>query len=419
MLVPETARSGENSRSHQGRPHILVGVTSAQTCVVLQARVKALRDAGFRVSVLSGPGQQLDQIARTEQVSVFSVAMKRGISPLRDVVALVRIWRLIRLLRPDIVEFSTPKARLLGILAARFCGIRARIYVLKGLRLETAQGFRRRLLGWAERIAAGSAHRVVCNSPSLRERALAMRMGSPSKVILLGKGSSNGVDLARFVPGASDVRKQLGIEHGAPVIGFSGRLTADKGLPELLEAFAVILHDIPDAYLLLVGWFDAAEDALQSRIRARIEGHPRIICTGFVYDTAAYYRVMDLMVLPSWREGFPNAVLEAAASGVPVIATRCTGSRDAVIPDVTGLLVPVGRPEAICDAVLNLMGNPDRRRGMSAAARAWVAENYADRKVLSLAVDFYLNLGRAGTAQALHAAGKKLPEPVTELAASL
>src|SRR6185437_10004998 len=134
---------------------------------------------------------------------------------------------------------------------------------------------------------------------------------------------------------------------------------------------------------------------------------------------AAYYRAMDVMVLPSWREGFPNAVLEAAASGVPVIATRCTGSRDAVIPEVTGLLVPVGRPEAICGAVLNLMSDPDRRRGMSAAARAWVAENYADRKVLSLAVDFYLNLGRAGAAPVLHPAGKKLTDPVTELAASL
>jgi glycosyltransferase involved in cell wall biosynthesis len=419
MLVPETARSGEDSRSHQGRPHILVGVTSAQTCVVLHARVKALRDAGFRVSVLSSPGKQLDQIAQKEQIAVFSVPMERGISPLRDVVALVRVWRLIRWLRPDIVEFSTPKAGLLGILAARFCGIRARIYVLKGLKLETARGFRRRLLGWAERIAAGSAHRVVCNSPSLRERALAMGMGSASKVILLGKGSSNGVDLARFAPGASDVRKHLGIEHAAPVIGFSGRLTADKGLPELLEAFAMILRDIPDAYLLLVGWFDAAEDALHCRIRSRVEGHPRIICTGFVDDAAAYYRVMDVMVLPSWREGFPNAVLEAAASGVPVIATCCTGSCDAVIPEVTGLLVPVGHPEAICDAVLNLMSNPDRRRGMSAAARAWVAENYADRKVLGLAVDFYLNLSRDGAAPEPHPAGKKLTEAVTGLAASL
>jgi glycosyltransferase involved in cell wall biosynthesis len=219
-----------------------------------------------------------------------------------------------------------------------------------------------------------------------------MNIAPASKLVLLGEGSSNGVNLERFAPGPSDVREQFRIPRDAPVIGFSGRLTADKGLPELLEAFAAILRRVPDAYLLLVGWFDAAEDALSCGMRARIEGHPRIACTGFVDDTAPYYRAMDVMVLPSWREGFPNAVLEAAATGVPTIATDCTGACDAVIPDVTGLLVPAGSPNAICEAVLSLLRNPDQRKSMSRAARAWVAENYADRKVLRLTVAFYRSL---------------------------
>ena len=118
-------------------------------------------------------------------------------------------------------------------------------------------------------------------------------------------------------------------------MGFVGRLTRDKGVPELIEAFDTIAKKEPDAHLLLVGWFDAAEDALDDWTRARIQSHPRIHCTGFVADTAPYYRAMDLMVLPSWREGFPNAVLEAAATGLPVITTECTGSRDSVVPEVS------------------------------------------------------------------------------------
>lgn len=376
----------------QRRPHILVGVTSAQTCLVLRGRARALRDAGFTVSLLSAPGEMLEETARTEQVDAFAIPMERGMSPFHDAVAFVRIWCLLRRLKPDLVELSTPKAALLGLVAARFCGVPVRIYLLRGLKLETSRGLRRILLLWAERIASGSADLVVCNSRSLRNKALAMGIARPSKLVLLGEGSSNGVNLARFAPGKTSVRKELGIPHDAPVVGFSGRLTADKGLPELLEAFAVVLRHVPDAYLLLVGWFDAAEDALEVGIRARIEGHPRVLCTGFVEDTALYYRAMDVMVHPSWREGFPNVVLEASASGVPVIATHCTGSSDAVIPEVTGLLVPIGSPEAISEAVLNLLGDPDLRKRMSAAARTWVAENYSDQRVLGLAITLYMSL---------------------------
>ena len=152
-----------------------------------------------------------------------------------------------------------------------------------------------------------------------------------AKLRLLGEGSSNGVDIERFSPGPSTVREQLGIPHYVPVIGFAGRLTRDKGLPELCEAFDLILCAEPSTRLLLVGWFDVAEDAVDPGLRMRICVNPQIYCTGFVPDTAPYYRAMDLMVLPTWREGFPNVVLEAAATGIPVVTTECTGARDSVL----------------------------------------------------------------------------------------
>ena len=417
MLDLDHSSSGDEP-CNQTQPHILLGVTSAQTCVVLAGRVRTLRAAGFRVSLLSAPGQLLEQTARNEGADAYPVPMERGISPLADIAALVRIWRLLRHLKPDVVEFSTPKAGLLGTLAACFCGISARVYFLRGLKLETSRGLKRSLLVWAERIAARCAHVVVCNSRSLRERALVLGVAPAMKLVVLGGGSSNGVDLARFAPGPSSTRTQLGVPEEAVVVGFVGRLTADKGVPELLEAFAGVLRQEPRAYLLLVGWFDAAEDALDMRVRARIEGHPRIICTGFVADTAPYYRAIDLMVLPSWREGFPNVVLEAAATGIPVIATHCTGSRDAVIPGVTGVLVSPGDPDALRGAVVSLLRNPGLRQRMSAAARVWVAETFEDRRVLGLAVAFYLSLIGPANAPAVEREERR-PDAITGLPVSL
>lgn len=125
-----------------------------------------------------------------------------------------------------------------------------------------------------------------------------------------------------------------------------------------------------------MGWFDASEDAINANLRDHIESHPQIHCTGMVDATAPWYRSMDVMVLPTWREGFPNAVLEAQATAVPVIPTIATGSRDSVVPEVTGLLIPPGYPQAIAEAVLDLLRDPERRRRMGAAARAWVQERY-------------------------------------------
>ena len=257
-----------------------------------------------------------------------------------------------------------------------------------------------------ERLASASANVVVCNSRSLRKKILALHIASASKLVLLGKGSSNGVDLERFRPGVSPIRRHLGIPADVSVVGFVGRLTHDKGLPDLIEAFAVILREEPSTLLLLVGWFDAAEDALGVGLRARIEGHPNILCTGFVADTAPYYRAMDLMVLPTSREGFPNVVLEAAATGIPVIGTLCTGSRDAVVPEVTGMLVPPGNPAAISEAVLRLLRDPRRRIAMGSAACAWVLENYESKRVLGLAVAFYQGMIEHADHAKVHAARK-------------
>jgi glycosyltransferase involved in cell wall biosynthesis len=141
-----------------------------------------------------------------------------------------------------------------------------------------------------------------------------------------------------------------------------------------------------------VGWFDQAEDVLPDNLRTHILRHPQIDCTGFVADTAPYYRAMDVLVLPTWREGFPNAVLEAAASGVPVVTTESTGARDSVVPEVTGYLIPPGYPEAIAEFVLKIIRDRGQARRMGRAARSWILRNYPESRVLGLTADYYHSL---------------------------
>jgi len=376
---------------------MVVGVTHEQTCLVLNGRLRALRAAGFEVTLTSSPGELLKRMALDEGVVTWPICMRRGISPIADLWSFSALLLFLARLRPEITDFSTPKAGLLGNVAAWILRVPHRVYTLRGLKLETVRGVKRWLLLWSERIAAGCAHVVLCNSETLRTAAMGLRIAPAEKLLVLGDGSSNGVDTERFSPAKSaprsgDLRGELGIPEGAPVLGFVGRLTNDKGVPELLVAFEEILLAEPECWLLLVGWFDGSEDALDVRWRERIAGHPRIVHTGFARDTAPYYLVMDLLVLPTHREGFPNVVLEAAASGLPVITTESTGARDAVLPEVTGLLVPPGMHEAIVGAALKLLRDEGRRRRMGDAARAWVVEKYSRERVLGLAAEFYNSL---------------------------
>ena len=386
--VPPPAQPIHSSRT----PHIVIGITNPQTCLVLGSHLRTLREAGFRVTLVSSPGELLTGTAAREGVESIAIPMRREMALAADILSLVRLWWLLYRLKPEMTEFSTPKAGLLGSIAAMLCGVPVRVYFLRGLKLETSTGLKRRILLLAEQVASACSHAVLCNSDSLRSRALALGVASEAKLRLLGCGSSGGVDVERFSPGTSDQRSRLGLPPDAHVVGFVGRLTRDKGLPELIEAFETILAVKPEAHLLLVGWFDASEDGLELDLRSRIKKHPRIHSTGFVADTAPYYRAMDVMVLPTWREGFPNVVLEAAATGIPVVTTLSTGSRDAVVPEVTGLLIPPGYPVAIHEAVLHLLRNPERRCRMGKAARAWVLDHYAHSQVLNRTVLYYKSL---------------------------
>jgi len=391
------------------RIDVLHSVTSSLSLVLLRGQLSYLRAAGFHPAVVCGFGPQSEEMSATESIPVFTVEMEREISPLKDLVSLVRVSQLLRRLQPTVSNSGTPKAGLLVGLAAWFNRVPCRIYTLRGLRVETATGTKRWLLWLTERIACACAHRVICVSPSLRQRAVELRVVPPEKAIILASGSSNGVDPSRFLPTAerlakaAEVRRRHGIEPHHAVIGYVGRFTSDKGVAELIAAFRLVRQNFPSAALLLVGGYEQG-DPVPSETRAAIESDLGIIRVDFSSEIATYYFVMDMLVLPTYREGFPNVVLEAQAASRPVVTTRATGAVDSVCDGVTGLLVPAGNTAALADALMKLLSDRGLAQRMGRAGRERVIREFRDETVWEALAGLYREL--------LHQRG--LPVPLKE-----
>lgn len=365
------------------RPSILLGATAALSLQVLDGLPTFLVQNGWDVHVFSSPGPQLDALRRLDGVTAHPIPIERDPSILRDCLSLVRCYRLIRRIRPDVTFIGTPKAGLVGNLAAWAAHVPRRIYILRGLRLETSTGIRKTILRAAETFACWCAHSVLAVSKSLRQQAIQHKLAPESKIDVLGSGSSNGVDINRFHP--QDAKRsvdnktlqRLSLDPGLPVIGFVGRLTHDKGLTDLGAARTLLQNRGLDHQLLIVGAVDGDSrslDQLRNSGRAPVE-------VGYVADTAPYYSTMDVLVLPTHREGFPNVVLEASASEVPVVTTDATGASDSVLHQKTGLIAPKESPTALADAIATLLIDRTTREQFGRNGRQFVVENYEQNAV--------------------------------------
>lgn len=364
--------------------HILFGVTSSVSVGFFDGQLKDLQRRGWTCTVVASPDvpMQLDSFSAAEGVPTISLHMEREITLSQDVRALWHALRILVRTRPAITNVGTPKAGLVLGLAAAVTRVPLRVYALYGLRLETVTGAKKTLLMLTEKLSMAAAHKVVCVSPSLRDRVLELGLAKSDKVTVNGCGSVNGV----AIPDA-DFERLAGDKQ---VIGFVGRLTRDKGVEHLVDAFHLITEEFPDAQLLLIGVPDTA-DPLPERTLEGIREDPRIQAVGRVPDLSPYYRQMSVLVLPSFREGLPSVLLEAAAHAVPVIASDVTGARDGVIDGQTGWMVPAGDSREVADALRSCLRAPDGAKAKGLAGREWVLRSYSQPTVWQYKHDFYVD----------------------------
>ena len=345
----------------------------------------------FDVTLVTSSGAEVVQIESGEGLPVRIVEMTRQISPGQDLRSLRELVAVMRDERPDLVHSYTPKAGLLAMLAARVARVPHRFHTVQGMPLTVARGPKRLILNATERTTYLAATRIFSASHSLCELIPGTWPARPPAVI--GDGSVNGIDGGRFapdvVPGAARerLRRELDIPTGDRVVSFVGRLVGDKGISELVHAFDAL----EDAHttLLLVGGEEPELDPLPAATRDLMYRHPKVRAAGWVTDVRPYLAISDVLVLPSYREGFGMVLVEAGAMGVPVIATDITGCRDVVLEGVNGLLVPPRDVTALTDALGRVLGDDLLRATLAANARRSMVERYDQPTVHAAIVALY------------------------------
>lgn len=378
---------GARSESAESRVRLCVIVTVDITILNLcRGRFEYLMKQGFDVTVVCASSSKAAEI-EARGVCLHTAPLTRAISPLGDLMALWNLYWFLRRERFDVIEISTPKASLIGAVASWLVGAPCVVHLLRGLAYQEQGWLTARLLRWSQRVACRLSHRVVCISRSMMEQAVRDGLCGRDKIVVLGCGSSNGVDLQRFSPpdesARMEARRRLGIPEEAVVAGFVGRMTGDKGVAELVDAFTSLNERMPSLYLLLVGDYEA-RDHPPEWVVERIAQHNRIKHVGWQSDTLSFFSAMDFLVLPSYREGFGTVVLEAAAMELPAVVTNTLGGRDVVIEDKTGFCVPIRDVARLERAIEHLAESSDLRGRMGRSARRHVEQQYECSTVWSL-----------------------------------
>ncbi|WP_289222091.1 glycosyltransferase family 4 protein [Xylanibacter rodentium] len=344
---------------------------------------------GYSVVAVSSPGDALSEIASREGVKVYPVPMERHIAPVKDLISLWKLIKVFRKERPDMVHSITPKAGLLSMMAAWVCRVPVRLHTFTGLVFPTSTGFKQKLLIFTDRLTCSCATHIMPEGEGVKNDLINYQITSkPLKV--LGYGNIRGIDL-KYFDRTAEVEKETEKIRKTDITTFIfiGRLVRDKGINELVGAFAKLNKEYTKTRLLLVGRREDKLDPLEGQTLQEIENNPAIITTGEQKDVRPWLAASDIFVFPSYREGFPNVVIEAGAMGLPAIVTDINGSREIIIEGENGIIIPARDSEHLYTAMKQLMASPKQTRQMANNARTMIESRFEQTFVRKCLKKYY------------------------------
>lgn len=352
----------------------------------------------YEVIAISAEKRRLDKYGFNNKVRTFWVEMTRAITPFQDLKALVRLYKFFKQEKPLIVHTHTPKAGIVGMMAGKLAGVPIRLHTVAGLPLLETKGNKRKILDGVETFTYKLATRVFPNSFELKNIILDLGYATPQKLKVLGKGSSNGIDTTYFDPSnftqkdKLKLKSKLGISEEDFIFIFVGRLVSEKGINELVLSFIDLQKSKPDISLLLVGPFEQELDPLTPEVFQFIRSHPKIFTTGYQQDVRAYFSISDVLTFPSYREGFPNVVMQANAMGLPAIVSNINGCNEIIEEGINGMIIPVKNRHALLTSMREIIENRVLRSKLAQNARKLIQMNYERKQYWEILLKEYKEL---------------------------
>ncbi|MBI6117332.1 glycosyltransferase family 4 protein [Salegentibacter maritimus] len=352
----------------------------------------------YKVTAVAAEKERLEKYGENNSVHTFWVEMTRAITPVQDIKAVWKLYHYFKREKPEIVHTHTPKAGIVGMLAAKMAGVPLRLHTVAGLPLMETTGSKRKILNLVEKFTYSLATKVYPNSRGLREIILMEGFAKENKLKVLGKGSSNGIDTHYFDPNQFDEtqkrnkRLSLGIPQEDFVFIFIGRLVSEKGINELVTAFTNLQKQKQNSTLLLVGPFEKELDPLKEDTFKTIQQHEKIMTTGYQEDVRPYFAIANALAFPSYREGFPNVVMQAGAMNLPAIVSDINGCNEIIVEGINGVIIPVKDNSALLRAMQLLVENDNYTERLASNARIEICKYYERKEFWQILLKEYKRL---------------------------
>ncbi|WP_027126758.1 glycosyltransferase family 4 protein [Gelidibacter mesophilus] len=376
---------------------IRVSTIPGSLWALLKGQLRFMSDY-YEVIGISSNNSDFNRLHDNEGIRAIPVEMTRSITPFQDLKGLYQLFRIFRKEKPFIVHSHTPKAGTLAMLAAKLAGVPHRIHTVAGLPLLEATGLKRQLLNSVEKITYSSSTLVLPNSFALKDIIIQEKFCKEKKLRVIANGSSNGIDTEHYnqmnvsKESVDEIKDKLNIHHNDTVFLFIGRIVRDKGIDELVEAFNNISESHSNVQLILVGYKEEELDPISPKSELLIKNNGKIHEVGNIEDIRPYVALSHILTFPSYREGFPNVVLQASCMEKPCIVTDINGCNEIIEHNFNGLIIPAKNSNALKDAMLELYNNPDKTMMLAKNARPNIIKKYKRDIVWNELLDLYNNL---------------------------